>query len=169
MRLMQTLCPPLRAWTLPLAAAAFGLVFAARAAQTPAAGPSQAAKASPAPTNAAPADLEPPKSVYLEPATPQDGRDPFFPLSTRRKPKVVATPTTPVAAAAVDLVLNGISGTAGRRLAIINNRTFEAGEEGVVTPKSGPPTHIRCLDIRADSVLVQIGTVQRELKLRPGL
>ena len=52
----------------------------ARAAQTPAAAAAQAKAA----TNAAPAEPEPPKSVFVNPATPQEGRDPFFPQSTRR-------------------------------------------------------------------------------------
>ena len=82
---------------------------------------------------------------------------------------VVRTNLQPTVAVAVtvDLKLNGISGTAARRLAIINNRTFEANEEGVVSTTSGP-VRIRCLEIKDDSVLVQVGGEQRVLRLRPG-
>jgi type II secretory pathway component PulC len=81
-------------------------------------------------------------------------------VRTNPQPTVAVTVT-------VDLKLNGISGTAARRLAIINNRTFEANEEGAVSTPSGP-VRIRCLEIKDDSVLVQIGGEQRVLRLRPG-
>ncbi len=76
MRLMLTLCFPFRAWPLPLAAALLGLAFATHAAQTPAASAGQAQTA----TNAAPAQPEPPKSVFINPSTPQEGKDPFLPV-----------------------------------------------------------------------------------------
>ena len=82
MRLMLARCPSLRAWTLPLAAALLGLTFTARAAQTPPAAAGQAK----ATTNAAPAALELPKSVFIIPTTSAEGKDPFFPLSTRLNP-----------------------------------------------------------------------------------
>ena len=87
MRLMLTRCPSLRAWTLPLAAALLGLTFTARAAQTP---PAAADKAK-ATTNAAPAELELPKSVFIIPTNYAEGKDPFFPLSKRLDP----APTAP--------------------------------------------------------------------------
>ena len=66
-----------------------------------------------------------------------------------------------------DLKLNGISGTVDHRLAIINNRTFETKEEGAVSTAAGP-VHIRCLEIKPDSALIQIGAEQRILRLRSG-
>ena len=77
MRLMLTRCPSLRAWTLPLAAALLGLTFTTRAAQTP---PTAGDKAKTT-TNAAPAALELPKSVFIIPTNSAEGKDPFFPLS----------------------------------------------------------------------------------------
>ena len=110
--------------------------------------------------------------MFIIPTTPQEGKDPFFPRSMRLfASPVVKTNLQPAAAAAIaaELHLNGISGTTDRRLAIINNRTFEANEEGVVTSKSGPPARIRCLEIKTDSVVVQvIGGERRVLSLRPG-
>ncbi|MCX6911505.1 MAG: hypothetical protein NT167_00295, partial [Verrucomicrobia bacterium] len=87
---MLTRCPSFRAWTLPLAAALLGLTFTTRAAQTP---PAAGDKAK-ATTNAAPAALELPKSVFIIPTNYAEGKDPFFPLSTRLNPPP-PTPVTP--------------------------------------------------------------------------
>ena len=73
-------------------------------------------------------------------------------------------PTTAVVA--VELKLNGISGTANHRLAIINNRTFEVGEEGEVVSSVGH-VHIICKDIKTDSVRVLISGEERIVRLRP--
>jgi hypothetical protein len=166
MRLMLTRCPSLRAWTLPLAAALLGLTFTTRAAQTPAAA-SDKAKAT---TNAAPAELELPKSVFIIPTTAAEGRDPFFPLSTRLTPAppVVTTTTTNIPTnIVVQLDLKGISGALNHRLAIINNQTFGVGEEGEVAVNSGR-VRVVCKEIKDNSVVVLVNGQQRTLYLRPG-
>ncbi len=168
MRLMLTRCPSLRAWTLPLAAALLGLTFTTRAAQTP---PPAAAKAK-VTTNAAPAKLEFSKSVFIIPTNPGQGKDPFFPLSTRLfpPPPVVTPTTTNVAPAVVQLVqldLKGISGAISHRLAIINNQTFEVGEEGEVAVHPGR-VRVVCKEIKDDAVLVLVNGQERTLRLRPG-
>ena len=164
---MKPLSPMPRRKPLLLAALALCLALPSFAAQTTKT--NSPASPMPAPTNALPAQLEIPKSVFIIPATPQEGKDPFFPLSMRLfTTTVVRTNLQPtVAVPVVELKLNGISGTADHRLAIINNRTFEANEEGVVSTTSGP-VRIRCLEIKDDSVLVQVGGEQRVLHLRPG-
>lgn len=165
---MKPLSPMPRRKPLLLAALALCLALPSFAAQTTKT--NSPASPTPAPTNTLPAQLEIPKSVFIIPATPEEGKDPFFPLSMRPfTTTVVRTNLQPTVAVAVtvDLKLNGISGTAARRLAIINNRTFEANEEGVVSTTSGP-VRIRCLEIKDDSVLVQVGGEQRVLRLRPG-
>jgi hypothetical protein len=149
---------------MALAAALLGVACASLAAQTNTTPP---ASASPAPTNAAPALPEIPQSVFIIPASPQEGKDPFFPLSRRLYASVVVRTNVQPSVVSVELHLNGISGTADHRLAIINNRTFEANEEGAVPTASGP-ARIRCLEIKADSVLIQIGGEQRILRLRSG-
>jgi hypothetical protein len=68
----------------------------------------------------------------------------------------------------VDVHLNGISGVAGKPLAIINSRTFEIGEEGEIV-SSGNRVRIRCLEIKADTAVIQIGPERRVLRMRPGL
>jgi hypothetical protein len=144
------------------------LAFPSLAAQTKANPPTGASSVR---TNAPTAQLEIPKSAFIIPASPQEGKDPFFPLSTRLLPSVVVStnpqPAAAVVAVEIKLKLNGISGTSARPLAIINNRTFEANEESAVSTVSGP-VRIRCLEIKPDAVVVQVGGEQRILRLRPG-
>ena len=54
-----------------------------------------------------------------------------------------------------ELKLKGISGTASRRFALINNETLQPGETGRVKLKD-KVIHVRCLEIRATSVLVKV-------------
>jgi hypothetical protein len=118
----------------------------------------------PAATNPAPAEPEPPKSVFRVAASPQEGRDPFFPQSVLPKPTVITTNNVPMAVA--ELELKGISGGDGHRLAIINNRSFEAGEEGTVPTNVGR-VRVLCKEIAADSVRVIVNGQERTLTLRP--
>jgi hypothetical protein len=164
MRLMFTPCPLLRAWTLLLAAALLSPAFAAHAAKPPA-GASGRTKAA---TNAVPVEPEPAKSVFVIPSSSKEGKDPFFPQSSRLNKAPVATKgTTNLPQTAVDLQLKGISGGANRRLAIINNRTFETGEEGEVTSGAGV-VRITCQEIKDDSVRVLLNGRDRTLRLRSG-
>jgi len=54
-----------------------------------------------------------------------------------------------------ELKLTGLSGTAARRFAIINNQTFAAGETAQVKLHGGA-VQVLCKEIRAKSVLVQV-------------
>jgi len=149
---------------LALAAALLGVAFASFAAQTHTNAP---AGSSLAHTNALAALPEIPQSVFIIPTTPQEGKDPFFPRSTRLYTSVVVKSNLQPVAVSVELKLNGISGTIDHRLAIINNRTFGVNEEAVV-PTSAGLARVRCLEIKPDSVLIQIGGEQRVLRLRTG-
>ena len=82
--------PLLRRKPLLLAALLFCLAFPCPAAQSKTNSPNRQA---PVPTNALPAQPQIPKSVFIIPATPQDGKDPFFPLSMRLFASVVSGPT----------------------------------------------------------------------------
>jgi tetratricopeptide (TPR) repeat protein len=53
------------------------------------------------------------------------------------------------------LKLNGVSGTGDRRVALINNRAFLAGEESEIKI-DGKAIQVRCLEVRKDSALIQI-------------
>lgn len=108
-----------------------------------------------APPEAAPL----PKSVFMD--DPQFGKDPFFPASTRRGAQILKTSATVVIP---DLTVKGISGTKERRLAIINNRTFEVGEEAELKV-SGQLVKIRCVEIREKSVLLEVNGQAKALSL----
>jgi hypothetical protein len=145
------------------AAALTGLPTRAPAAPSPAAAPAK--------TNSAPSELVIAQSVFVMPTNPQEGRDPFFPRSTRPYATAVLirpnlTNAPPVLQ--LDLHLNGISGLAGKPLAIINSRTFEEGEEGDII-SNGNHVRIRCLEIKADAAVIQIGAERRVLRLRSGI
>ena len=102
------------------------------------------------------------QSVFILPASPAEGRDPFYPESTR------AFETAAAAAAnqnhtveITSLKVPGISGTPGHLLAIINTHTFAVGEEGDLKTATGS-VHIRCLSIQPDAVTVEInGQIHR--------
>jgi hypothetical protein len=140
---------------------------------------SASAAAGPAPASA-PAQPKPsaviqpalPQSVFIIPKNASEGRGPFFPRSTRVYtpvlPLLVMPTTNAVPAFPTDIRLKGISGSMDHRLALINNHTFEAGEEAEVTTVSGRIL-VRCLQIREESVLIQVGPERRELRMRAGI
>jgi hypothetical protein len=108
-----------------------------------------------------------PQSVFAIPATPAEGRNPFFPASILAVAAPArVTPETPVES--FSFVLNGIT-SPPRRTAMINGRTFEPGEEGEVKMPSGGRMLIKCEDIKADSAIINVGGKRRELKMRSGL
>ena len=149
---------------LTVAVTLLGLAFACLTAPAPT---KAASDSRPAATNAPPIVSSIPQSVFIIPLTPQEGKDPFFPRSTRLFTDVVVKTNSQPAAATtvVELKLNGISGTPDHRLAIINNRTFDIGEEGEVLNGA---SHVRiiCKDIKDDSVRVLVGSEERILRLR---
>ena len=100
------------------------------------------------------------RSVFILPTNPKEGRDPFFPASIR--PYEDAVSKNPVAGDLTALVLKGFSGTPDHRLAIINNHTFGVGDEGdVLTPHSR--IHIRLVEVRTNSVVIESGGQRHEL------
>ena len=107
------------------------------------------------------------KSVFVKAPNPGSGKDPFFPKSTRFG--ALQTNTTEVAPTPVScLMLKGISGSKGHRLAIINNRTFEAGEEAEIRA-AGQTFRVKCVDIRDDGVTVSVSGQTQKLSLGPKL
>ncbi|MCO5052001.1 MAG: hypothetical protein M9920_06835 [Verrucomicrobiae bacterium] len=109
----------------------------------------------------------PTTSTFVIPKQPSEGRDPFFPNSTRvYTVNVIQAPEAPKVEA--DLTLKGISGTPEQPLAIINTTTFTTGEVNEVITKTGRPK-ITCVEINmsAGTVLIQIGAERRELRLAP--
>ncbi|MFM2082360.1 MAG: hypothetical protein RL380_1051 [Verrucomicrobiota bacterium] len=91
-------------------------------------------------------------------------RDPFYPHSARAA--IGSTDDSgSEASPTVILVLKGISGSAKRRCAIINDHTFMVGDESEVSIGSGR-IRVRCHEIRADAAIVSLGTSQEKTELR---
>jgi hypothetical protein len=118
--------------------------------------------ATPAGTNTVAIDLPVPVAVFD--LTNGPAKDPFFPLSTRLS-DVHATNAAPVAFTIASFQLKGLSGTSSQRLALINNRTLAAGEEAEVTTASGK-AKIHCVQIKVDSVIIQVEGQSETLELR---
>lgn len=116
------------------------------------------------------APTEIPKSVFIIPATLKEGRNPFFPYAAQPLP--VSDPVSgqapePVIATSL-FTLNGIT-SPPRRTCMINNRTFEPGEVGEVKVSNGGKVLVRCIEIRDDSVIIEVKGKRVELRLRFGL
>jgi len=115
----------------------------------------------------APWELPAPQAIFTLPHKPDEGKDPFYPKSQRpysTTGPVVVTNAQPVAVQ-VDLKLKVLSGPPDHRLATINNHAFEAGEEAEVI-SGDRRIRIRCVEIKADSVVVQVGNERKELKMK---
>src|SRR5579864_4776387 len=109
-----------------------------------------------------------PRSVFDIPTTAKEGRDPFFPESTRAADAAAAAAATTVPhnpnEAIANLKVPGISGTPGHQFAIINNHTFAVGDEGDVMTSSGR-VHLRCIKIQPDAVVVEIAGRIHQIKV----
>ena len=97
-------------------------------------------------------------STFVMPSNPQEGRDPFYPESIRPYANAAASHVMPI----TTLVIRGFSGTPENRMVIINNHTFGVGDEGDVLTSSGR-VHVHCLEINADSVVIEANNQRREL------
>ena len=107
-----------------------------------------------------------PRSVFVLPANPGEGRDPFFPKSNR--PYESATPATNNVVEVTALVVKGISGAADHRLVIINTTTFAAGDTADVFTEQGR-IRVHCVEIKPRSVVVEIAGHYHELSLSENL
>ena len=137
---------------------AFALALAANAsapaAQAPA--PTPHAGAAPVP------EIRFVKSEFV--TKPGFGKDPFFPKSTRTQ---IAAPVNSIETGPSFgfLSLKGVSGPKNHRLAIINNKTFEPGEEADLPTATGQRVRVKCVEIRDDGVVVSIGGQTQKLYL----
>ena len=102
-----------------------------------------------------------PVSVFKQPATPREGRDPFFPTSQR----LFASAVIPNAETKdlSSLVIQGKSGTPERPLVIINEITFAVGDyRDVITPQGR--IHIHCLEIIGDTAVIEANGQRHKLR-----
>jgi len=130
------------------------------------------AAAGPLPLFAAPPPqhikLEIQQSVFVYPDNASEGRDPFFPSSTR---VYDTSPQKPIHGPALtDLSLKSILGTSPRVFAIINNHTFAPGDEGDIILKDGRRLHIRCVDVNpnAGTATVEANGMSETLHISQG-
>jgi hypothetical protein len=119
--------------------------------------------------NAGVAPVEEPiaRSVFVIPAQPSEGRDPFYPKTIRLRTAALDTKVKPTTTIVADLKLNGLSGTAERPLAVINGVTFGNGDENPV-PVSGGKVRVQCIEVRLrdETAIVEVAGERRELRLR---
>jgi hypothetical protein len=100
------------------------------------------------------------RSIFNFPGNSKEGRDPFFPNSTRPYEDAVAA--APQKADVSSLVLRGFSGPPDHRFVIINNHTFGVGDEEDVITSQGR-IHIHCLDIKGNTVTIEVNGERHEL------
>jgi hypothetical protein len=135
-----------------------------------------AAKAAPAPNKqkvektavAQPAEASIARSEFTLPSKVTQGRDPFFPNSSRPYvSETVVKNTNASSVPEVEFLLKGISGSVEQPLAIINTTTFTTGEENEVIIKS-KRIKLRCVEINmtAGTVLIEYAGSRRALKLQ---
>jgi hypothetical protein len=100
---------------------------------------------------AAPAPVVASHSTFIIPTSAKEGRDPFYPESSR--PYTLPTEHSQRVEMSA-LTLKGFSGSPEHRLAIINNHTFAVGDEGDVATSIGH-LHLRCIEIKTRSVVIE--------------
>jgi hypothetical protein len=111
-------------------------------------------------TAAPPAAAPPPRSIFIQPASPKEGRDPFFPTSMRLFASMVIPIDTKDLSS---LVISGKSGTLDHPLVIINDVTFAVGDErDVITPQGR--IHIHCLQIIGDLAVIEANGQRHQLR-----
>jgi hypothetical protein len=120
--------------------------------------------------NSLPSSIVPagaPKSEFVD--DPGNGKDPFFPRSTRRKAVVKTLDTAPPDPTVPSFItLRGLSFSQGRKLAIINNYTLGEGEEFSLKV-NGQVLKIKCIEIKEKSVIIETGGATKEIPLRSTL
>jgi hypothetical protein len=107
------------------------------------------------------------KSVFTVPANKEEGRDPFYPTSSRLWAiTMVAAPTVKAKPTGLDcLTLKGLSGTAADPLAMINGRTMSRGEDAEINTDCGRIL-VHCVDITSTNAVIEVSGERKELRLR---
>lgn len=102
-------------------------------------------------------------SVFILPASPKDGRDPFFPSSMHPYQSAVIPSARTTDLNLDTLTMHGISGVPPHRLVIINKRTFAVGDYAEVSTSQGR-IRVHCLEINANSVVIEVNGERHELR-----
>jgi hypothetical protein len=107
-----------------------------------------------------------PQSVFVPRSSSGVGKDPFFPNLADRSSAKNGDNKNASKIPTANLTLQGISGSAASRLAVISGRTFAVGEVGDI-PQAGGLVSVRCLEITEDSVTIEVGGERQELRFPP--
>lgn len=102
-------------------------------------------------------------SVFILPTSPKEGRDPFYPASTRPYQSAVVPGAKPSELNLNLLVLQGISGQPPHRLVIVNKRTFAVGDDSEVSTSQGR-IRVHCLEINERSAVIEVNGQRHELR-----
>lgn len=104
-----------------------------------------------------------PRSVFVMPSGPREGRDPFFPESSRPYEDATPAKSTQVPVANLFMV-KGMSIENGHAMVIINNHTFAVGDEDDVMTPAGR-VHLHLIEIRDGIVEIEANGTRRELSI----
>lgn len=109
-----------------------------------------------------------PQSVFN--SQPGFGKDPFFPKSSRLISVVPVRVDPALLNTGVPdfIVLKGLSVMNQRKLAIINNHTVAPDEEFNLKV-NGRHLKAKCIEIKENSVIIEVNGSRKELQLRTGL
>jgi hypothetical protein len=104
------------------------------------------------------------RSTFTQPKQFSEGRDPFYPESTRVFQAVMLDSPNGHKADASSLVVKGYYRDAKSAYVIINNHTFTTGDEGdVLTP--GGRIHLRCVDVLPNAVVIEFNGSLHQLPI----
>ena len=111
----------------------------------------------------APIVIVAPHSTFIQPTTQAEGRDPFYPESTRVFDSAPVATQQAHVEAPTSLTVKGVSVVNGHTYVILNNHTFGIGDEGDVISGS-THVHVHCLEIRPGTVIVEINGARHEIR-----
>ena len=103
------------------------------------------------------------KSVFNQPKKFSEGRDPFYPESTRVFQAVMAENSTHTVEVS-SLKVKGFYRDASGAYVVINNHTFTVGDEGDVITTGGR-IHIKCVDVLPDNVVIEFNGSLHQLPI----
>ena len=103
------------------------------------------------------------RSTFTMPTKFAEGRDPFYPESTRVFQALMAE-TSSRTVEISSLVVKGYYRDAKGAFVIINNHTFTVGDEGDVLTAAGR-IHLKCVDVLPNAVVIEFNGSLHQLPI----
>ncbi len=113
-----------------------------------------------------PAKPTPARSTFTMPKQISEGRDPFYPESTRVFQAVMLESPNRSKIEVSSLSVKGYYRDAKGAYVIINNHTFTVGDEGDVLTTGGR-IHLKCVDVLANAVVIEFNGSMHQLPINP--